>query len=168
LRAIKSGKKRAAPKETFRDALATCPPLRLRDGFQAIKKSEGKGQISAANPGQVLGSVAIDDDCRAEHQNASRWDYVAGYDRNGQAVAHFIEVHSAETSEVAVVEKKFDWLQEYLGSAGHEQLRSLPAAYHWVASGRINIPQHLPQYKKLQTTLRKRGLRFPVKFLVLD
>jgi hypothetical protein len=165
---MKGSKKRALPKETFREAISTCPPLRLREGLQAIKKSEGKGQISAANLEQLLGSVAIDDDCLSEHPNASRWDYLVGYDRNGQAIAHFIEVHYAETSDVSVVEKKFDWLQTYLGSAGHEQLKSLPAEYHWVASGRVNIPQHLPQYKKLQTTLRKRGLRFPVKVLVLD
>ena len=165
---MKGSKKRAVPKETFRDAIASCPPLQVREGLQAIKKSEGKGQIAAANPSQVLGSVAIDDDCRAEQPNASRWDYVTGYDRNGQAVAHFIEVHSAETSEVAVVEKKFEWLLGHLERAGHEPLKALPATYHWVASGRINIPQHLPQYKKLQTTLRKRGLQGPVKFLVLD
>jgi hypothetical protein len=161
------GKKRASANEKFRNAITTCPPLQLREGLQAIKKAEGKGQISAANPNNVLGSVAIDDDCLATHPNANRWDYVVGYDRNGHAVAHFIEVHSAETSEVNTVEKKFQWLLEFLAHEDHGALKALPAEFHWVASGRINIPQHLPQYKKLQTTLRKRGLRFPVKFLEL-
>lgn len=161
------GKGRKSAKEAFREAITTSAPLRLRDGLQAIKKSEGKGQIGAEDTSKVLGSVAIDDDCREAHSRASRWDYVAGYDRNGRAIAYFIEVHPAETTDVAVVEKKFDWLLEFLAAEGRERLRALPAEFHWVASGRVNIPQHMPQYKKLHTTLRKRGLRFSGKALVL-
>lgn len=159
--------KRASPKEAFRKAITTSAPLRLREGLQAIRKGEGKGQIVAQDPSKVLGSVAIDDDCRQAHSRASRWDYAAGYDRNGDAIVYFIEVHSAETTEVAAVEKKFDWLLEFLAAEGRERLRALPAEFHWVASGRVNIPQHMPQYKKLHTMLRKRGLRFSGKTLVL-
>jgi hypothetical protein len=82
-------------------------------------------------------------------------------------VAHYIEVHSAETSEVAEIERKLDWLERFLQDDAQRGLAALPRAYHWVASGRINIPQHTPQYKKLQTSLRKRGLNGPIKSLVL-
>lgn len=136
-------------------------------GYEAIKKGEGKGQISATNPTKILGSVAIDDDCRASHPHANRWDYVVGYEGAKQTAAHFIEVQSAETSEVGVVEKKFQWLLDFLAAEGHERLRAFPAEFYWVASGRINIPRHTPQYRKLHVTLRKRGLKFAGKTLVL-
>lgn len=160
-------KKRIAPKDTFRDAVTTCKPLKLRDGLQAVKKGEGKDRISASNPDHLLGSVNIDDDFQATHPNANRWDYVVGYDRGGTAIAHFIEVHSAETSEVSTVEKKFQWLLEFLAAPGHERLRGLSSEFHWVASGRVKIPPHLPQSKKLHVTLRKRGLKFSGKNLIL-
>ncbi|MDI1443622.1 hypothetical protein [Polyangium sp. 6x1] len=155
------------PKETFRDAVNPCKPLLHREGLQAIKRGEGKGQISGEHASKILGSVDIDGDCRATHPESNRWDYVVGYERSGQAIAHFIEVHSAETSEVSVVEKKLDWLETFLQHDAARKLAALPRELHWVASGRINIPQHTPQYKKLQTTLRKRGLSFAGKTLLL-
>jgi hypothetical protein len=45
--------------------------------------------------------------------------------------------------------------------------KGMDREYHWVASGRINIPQHVPQYRLLKTTLRKAGLRGPFERLVL-
>lgn len=164
---MKPKKSPATAQDAFRSAIATSSPLRLQQGLQAIKKGEGKGQISATNPTRILGSVAMDEDCRASHPHANRWDYVVGYEGSKQPVAHFIEVHSAETSEVGTVEKKFQWLLDFLAAEGHERLRALPAEFHWVASGRINIPQHMPQYRKLHVTLLKRGLKFAGKTLML-
>ncbi|TKC91471.1 hypothetical protein [Polyangium fumosum] len=160
-------KKRATPEDTFRDAVNACKPLHYRKGLQAIKKSEGKGQISGEDSSKVLGSVGIDDDCRPTHPESSRWDYVVGYDGSKGVTAYYIEVHSAETSEISVVEKKLDWLLTFLQDASRRNLAALPREIHWVASGRNNLLPHTPQYKKLQTTLRKRGLRGPVKNLVL-
>ena len=117
--------------------------------------------------GAVATVVAIDDDCQSSYPHANRWDYVVGYERTEQAIAHFIEVHSAETSEVGTVEKKFQWLLDFLAAEEQTHLRKLPAEFHWVASGRVNIPKHTPQYKKLFVTLPKRGLKFAGKELVL-
>ena len=160
-------KQRATSEKVFGEAVAARPPLQLRSGLQAIKKSEGKDRISATNPAHVLGSVAMDDDCKALHPNDSRWDYVVGYNRNGATMAHFVEVHSAETSEVSTVEKKFQWLRDFLASGPSAKLRALPAEFHWVASGRVRILPHTPQYKKLHVTLRKLGLRFAGQTLEL-
>lgn len=165
---MSSAKKRNAPHEAFRDAVASCKPLQLHDGLQAVKKGEGKDRISPKDTARLLGSVNIDDDCRGTHPNDNRWDYAIGYDRNGQAIVYFIEVHSAETTEVSTVEKKFLWLLDFLAADKHRQLKALPAEFLWVASGRVNIPPHLPQYKKLHVTLRKRGLRFSGKGIVLE
>lgn len=160
-------RKRATPAETFSDVVNACPPLQCRKGLQAIKRSEGKGKISGEDARKILGSVSLEDDCKGMHPNSNLWDYLVGYERSNAVVAHYIEVHPAETSEVALIEKKLDWLERFLQDDAQRGLVSFPREYHWVASGRINIPQHTPQYKKLQTSLRKRGLNGPVKSLVL-
>ncbi|AUX20544.1 uncharacterized protein SOCEGT47_010160 [Sorangium cellulosum] len=160
-------KKRVEPGEAFSGAVNACGSLTYRRGLQAIKKREGKGQIAGEDASKILGSIAIDDDCRDTHPGSSRWDYLVGYDRSNGVLAHYIEVHPAETSNVAEVEKKLDWLDAFLQEDARRGLAAFPREYHWVASGRINIPQHTPQYKKLQTSLRKRGLKGPVKNLVL-
>jgi hypothetical protein len=153
---------------TFKACIAATQHLEWRPGLQAITSAEGGGQVTGQDPGSLLGGAAIDTDSRALHPNASRWDYVIGYARASGAHAYFIEVHSAETTDVSVVEKKLKWLlDDYLRADSQQALAKLPRELHWVASGRINIPQHLPQYRKLQTTLRKRGLRGPVKQLTL-
>jgi hypothetical protein len=151
---------------SFRQAIEVADHLLWKPGLTAIKKSEGAGKIDG-NPKFMLGGACIDDDCKAAHAHGSRWDYVIGYQRSHEAIAHFIEVHSAETSEVSAVEKKLHWLRDLLAKDAQEPLAKLTSEYHWVASGRINIPRHLPQYKKLQTTLRKLGLKGPVKHLTL-
>jgi hypothetical protein len=158
----------SAPSVIFDGALrGTSPRLVLRLGLQAIKKGEGHGQIVAKNRKRLLGSAAIDDDCRSAFPIANRWDYVIGYERARKAIAYFVEVHSAETSEVSKIEKKLRWLEDFLLQASQKKLAALDREYHWVASGRINIPKHVPQYRILKTTLRKAGLRGPVEQLVL-
>jgi hypothetical protein len=158
----------ASAAAVFDEALReTSPRLDLKPGLRAIKKGEGHGQIVAEKPKQLLGSAAIDDDCLSAYPNANRWDYVVGYERGGKAVAYFIEVHSAQTSGVSEMEKKLQWLRGFLGEAPQKKLAALYREYHWVASGKINIPRHLPQYKHLNTTLKKAGLCGPVKQLTL-
>ena len=78
-----------------------------------------------------------------------------------------MSVHSAESCDVGKMEDKLAWLLGFLQEGARRELGKLPRVIHWVASGRINIPQHTPQYRKLQTILRNRGLKGPVKALVL-
>ena len=92
------------PKAVFRNAVDTAEHLEWKAGLGAIKRGEGRGQINAADPDRLLGSAYLDGDCMSAFPNAPRWDYVIGYDRSNEAVAYFIEVHSAETSEVSKVE----------------------------------------------------------------
>jgi hypothetical protein len=163
-----SGASGNAPADLFDTAIRTTNPrLLLKPGLQAIKKREGHGQIVADDPQRLLGSAAIDDACRPAYPRDERWDYVIGYNRAGRAFAHFVEVHSAETSEVSKMERKLRWLRDFLLQPSQRKLAALDHEFHWVASGRFNIPQHLPQYRTLTTTLKKAGLRFPVKKLVL-
>ena len=78
-----------------------------------------------------------------------------------------ISTHSAETSDVSKIQDKLIWLRAFLQEKAQGGLAALPHEFHWVASGRINIPKHLPQFKRLQTTLRKLGLKGPTKQLTL-
>ncbi|HKQ70788.1 MAG TPA: hypothetical protein VJT73_15685 [Polyangiaceae bacterium] len=152
---------------TFREAIEAASHLKWRAGLQAIKNREGGGQISSDDPERVLGGATIDDDCLKAYPTANRWDYVVGYRRPHQVLAYFIEVHSAETSEISKVEQKLHWLRQFLRQETQEALAKLPREFHWIASGRINIPKHVPQYKRLVTTLRTLGLRGPTRQLKL-
>jgi hypothetical protein len=114
----------------------------------AVKKREGKARIIQGKS-TILGSVAIDDDCREAFPNAARWDYVIGISAR-QPTAFFVEVHSAETSDVRKMHDKLVWLLELLNREAQQKLRALPREIHWVASGRVNIPKSTPQYKRLK------------------
>ena len=156
------------PTSAFRDAIEAADHLRWRGGLQAVKRGEGKGQIVARDSLCLLGSADIDGDCTAAQPNSERWDYVIGYNRFGKAVAHYVEVHSAQTSEVSKIEGKLQWLLDFLRQDHQQELKRLPAEFHWVASGRINIPRHTPQFRRLKTSSRLRCLKGPVKSLQLS
>ena len=79
----------------------------------------------------------------------------------------FVEVHSANTHGVTEMEKKLDWLNTFMNRDGNIELSRLPREYHWVASGKVRIPKHVPQYRHLQTLKRQKGLHGPVKHLEL-
>jgi len=153
----------------FRDAIEEAECLTWKHGMTAIAASQGRGQITAADTRNLLGGAFIDDDCEhADFGKAKpRWDYVIGYARNNTHVAFFIEVHSAETSEVSKVAAKLQWLLDYLNRDQQTKLAKLDREIHWVASGRFNIPKNTPQYRRLKTELRKRGLQGPVPQLQL-
>ena len=48
------------------------------------------------------------------------------------------------------------------------KLRKLDSKFYWLASGAIKIPQNTPQYRLLNSKLRKMGLRGPTSFLTLE
>jgi hypothetical protein len=151
----------------FQKAINATVHLKWRVGLSAVKKGEGKGQINVSNRKVLLGNAYMDGDCASDFPNTCRWDYAIGYYRANRTIAYFVEVHSAETSEISKMERKLQWLFDYLREDSQHELCALKREIHWVASGRINIPKHTPQYRKLSTTLRKRGLKGPVKSLVL-
>ena len=159
----------SSPRNVFKEAIDEADHLRLQDGLAAVKRGEGKGRICAKDSNQVLGIADIDGDYRRAAPNANRWDYVIGYGRSGQVVAYFVEVHSAMTSEIAKIAKKLDWLvQELLQNEKNAKLAALPREIHWVASGKVKIPQHTSQYRFLRTTLRKKKLHGPSKQLTME
>jgi hypothetical protein len=157
------------PAAVFKQAVSQLHDLVWLQGLTAVPKREGGRRITARDSSMVLGSVNIDRDCLKKRPNANRWDYAIGYARNDAAVVFFVEVHSADSHNVAEVEKKLDWLMQLLNSAGGKPLLALnrDGKYHWVASGRFGIPKHVPQYRKLELLRSKRGLVGPVEHLEL-
>jgi hypothetical protein len=165
----RSSTHRAGADTVFRAAVEAAECLNWKPGLQAISASEGKGQIVGTDPNKLVGSAFIDQDCRSSPvgDRKPRWDYVVGYDRSNVAVAHFVEVHSANPKGVGEVADKLQWLRDFLERDAQASLKKLRREYHWIASGKINIPKHVPQYRILNTTLRRLGLQGPVKHLTL-
>lgn len=162
--------------EPFKKAVNEAECLQWKEGLSAITKAEGRSQISAQAGVELRGSVFIDDDCKTVPKYAKdpRWDYVIGIGRTtgtGQkqeVIAHYVEVHGAHTSDVGRMAAKLNWLQQkYLAAPAQKALSKIPGEYHWVMSGKFAIPKHTPQYRRLHSDLKKKGLGTPVRSLVL-
>lgn len=107
------------------------------------------------------GSVDIDSAVRALYPQSNRWDYCFGY----CGEIFFVEVHSANTSEVTTVLKKLQWLKDWL-QAHATEINNLKAKsktpYYWIQSKGFDIPKTSPQYRLAVTNKIK-----PVAKLVL-
>ena len=145
---------------TFGQAVKSAPPPvddAYRNGIQALKKAHRK-HVECSDANRLTGSIDLDGALQQvpKYANASRWDYGIGYKpRNGPEQAVWVEVHSANTSEVSVVLKKLQWLRDWLNEDENEQLRQITNAaaedirFVWVASHRVNIPKNTPQFRQL-------------------
>ena len=156
-------RKSLSPTEQFRHAIDRSQPLRYRSGLSAIQRGQGRGQITAAVTRNLLGSVYIDGDCRTMpiYDKAHRWDYAVGYSRRRRAHVFYIEAHPADSHGVRELRLKLDWLEDFVGARCDPALRGMPSEYHWVASGKVKIPKHVPQYRELQRLRANRKLHGP-------
>lgn len=142
---------------TFEKAVKAAPhPVNgaYRRGKQAFENKH-RGLVTCDDPGRLTGSIDLDSSLKKELPNDTRWDYGLGYkpSRGGEQ-AIWIEVHSATTGEVTKVLEKLQWLQDWLNGEAELLKRLTDRAgkdirYVWIASGRIRIPSHMPQAKRL-------------------
>lgn len=158
----------------FKDAVMESPEAvrrSFRPGKQALRPYADK--IACADDMRITGSVDIDAALRTDptHAQAPRWDYGLGYqppDVNNE-FAIWVEVHSAESSEVQPILKKLMWLKNYLKSecpalwkmtyTGKQK----PKAFVWISSKGVHITRN-SSYARL---LAQHGLDWPTKFLKL-
>jgi len=158
---------------TFSSAVQNAPAVvahAFSEGKQALKGNHA-AQVVCANEQRWTGSIDIDQALvgEAAHAQACRWDYGLGYrDPTGTERAVWIEVHSAETSEVSKIICKLTWLKEYLNQHCTDlwkltQNGDQATRFVWLASGRCNIPKHMPQLRQLRTA----GLQPPRRRLEL-
>jgi len=139
----------------------------LQQGLQAIKKGEGRGKIKADDQSKVLGSVCLDEDCKKAEPNASRWDYAVGYYRNEASHVFYIEEHAADTHAVREMDRKFQWLKDFLNRESSNELSRLTREYHWLQHAGFHIRKHDPQYKLL-LRLQRGGIKGPVPSVTLS
>ena len=128
----------------FKAAIAATPLLKnaYKEGLQALGSYSVK--VKPTDTKKCEGSVDIDAAVKAVYPEESRWDYAIGYDGK----TYFIEVHSAETSQVTPVLKKFAWLKDFLVAEAHE-LNKEDKRFYWIASGRNHILKGSVQERKL-------------------
>lgn len=137
-----------SPKSAFQLAVEKNEYVRngFCSGLQAIKESD-RGKVEVADTKKLQGSLDIDSQVKALYPEEPRWDYAVSYNDR----ICFFEVHSAETSEVAKVIRKLDWLKQWLKSHAPE-IDRLPKAEHpyvWVQSGRYAISPLSSEKRKL-------------------
>ncbi len=131
---------------TFKQAVEATPDVAtgFRTGLSALGDYSSK--VSVTNTNQLQGSIDIDTCTTAKYPNDNRWDYAFAY----KGEAFFIEVHSANTSEVSTVIKKLQWLKDWLNQKAPEinklKAKKLPAFY-WIQSKGFSIPKTSPQYR---------------------
>lgn len=132
--------------DAFTDAVKNTPEicLGLRIGLQALKNDAGR--VEATDNRKLNGSVDIDETTKNLYPEASRWDYVIGY----EGKAYFLEVHSANTSEVKNVLKKADWLRKWLDTKA-PNLKAISGSncFYWVSTNDFQIVSPSPQARKL-------------------
>lgn len=141
---MKNRSKMAKSKNGFKKAVEATPDIAngYRAGLSALGLHASK--ISVTSTALIEGSVDIDTCTTAKYPSSNRWDYVFSYDGK----AYFIEVHSANTSEVTIVLNKLQWLKDWLNQHATE-INKLKASkpFYWIQSKGFSIPKTSPQYR---------------------
>jgi hypothetical protein len=135
---------------TLRDLIAQCAALRnsFYKGLKAIKNRD-KRLIYASRPRAIIGSIDIDATMQASQRHDHLWDYLIGVKEEKQC-AYFVEVHSAETSQVNVVLQKLTWLHGFVSRELPDLNRKeFDSMYYWVGTNGVHIPRTTPQYRLL-------------------
>lgn len=131
-------------KISFKKAIESNSDLakQYQTGLNALGKYKSK--IHLTDGSLCEGSVDIDNCLLQKYPNSNRWDYVFSY----EGEAYFVEVHSAETSEVGTVIKKLVWLKDWLIREA-SVLNSIKAKkpYYWIQSNSFHILPKSPQYR---------------------
>ncbi len=114
-------------------------------GLQALGKHSTKIRLRESS--QCGGSLNIDDCTKKLYPEESRWDYAIAY----RDKVHFVEVHTANTSEVRKMSNKLKWLKDWLVHKAPEinRLRATEKAFVWIQSDGFAIPAHAPQLRVL-------------------
>jgi len=110
----------------------------IKDGYKKGLQALGTYSVKVipANARNCNGSIDLDDCLKKSEPQASRWDFVLGYEEK----SYFVEVHSASGQVSKVIEKTM-WLRSWLKNEGeslakihHEQKN-----FHWIPTNGVNI-----------------------------
>jgi hypothetical protein len=153
---------------TAEQAVHATPHLsrKWKKGLRALR-AEDKPRIRAADTRAITGSVDVDSALKRlpEHAQANRWDFAIGYqheDRDAECL-YWVELHTADDSEVDVVLAKLRWLLRWLKGDG-QALDAFERDFVWVSSGSTHYTLNGPQRRAFaDLALRQTGgiLRIP-------
>lgn len=130
-------------------------------GLQALR-DEDKHRITTRESRRIQGSADLDAALEASCPDANRWDYVIGYEiSEGTDRVYFVEVHSAQSSEVETFLRKFVFLERTVRNMV-PSLWEMKPSFHWIATSTIDLRGP----KKRQ--LAEKGIRGPQKHLILE
>ena len=131
---------------TFEQAVEATPDV--ANGYQIGLSALGQysNRINAANTLLLNGSVDIDTCTTRKYPNENRWDYALAYSQK----VYFVEVHSANTSQVSTVMRKLQWLKDWLNSCAPE-INKLKAQqpYYWIMSNNNQILRGSSQARQI-------------------
>lgn len=149
-------------KNKFKEAVKATPDV--AEGYESGISALGlySKKIVVRNTKLLQGSIDIDTLTVKKYPTSNRWDYAFAYD--GEVL--FVEVHSANSSEVKTVLRKFEWLKNWLNTKAPEinkLKRKTGAPYYWIQSKSFSIPKTSRQYRQI----RLAGL-IPISILNLD
>lgn len=117
-------------------------------GLQAMRDAD-KRHVKARQPHNLTGSVDVDTALKDTQANANRWDYGIGYKSTSRIeTVHWVEVHPATDGQAAVIQKKLDWLKEWV-KENAPNLAALPRKYVWISSGKTKLTPTAPALRRL-------------------
>jgi hypothetical protein len=101
----------------------------------------------------LRGSVDIDTAYESFEPQASRWDFAIGYQHANRSdeFVYWVETHSGTDNEIKVMQKKYDWLRNWLKASGH-LLAKFDKQFVWIPSGTTKFSAGSTQVKKLADT----------------
>ncbi|NCT73961.1 MAG: hypothetical protein GXC78_05480 [Chitinophagaceae bacterium] len=132
----------------FKQAVENTPEVKNahQEGLQAFKKDD-RNKIELNNPKLCEGSVDIDTTVTTLYPQSNRWDYCLSYDGE----VFFVEVHSANTSEVSTVIRKLQWLTDWLNNQA-PRINALQAKrrhpFYWIQSNGFHILKTSSQFRQ--------------------
>lgn len=143
---------------TFRQAVESTPSTAnaYRNGLRALITVD-RTRISIKDTRRLTGSVNLDITFAVARPNDARWDYGIGwkYNDNSPERIAWVEVHPMRsTANLAEVENKLAWLQNWLAGDGR-RLEKYDREFVCISSGESSFTAASPQLKKLA----QRGLR---------
>lgn len=147
---------------TFQQAVEATTDVNIgfKIGLTALGSYSSRILVSTTK--ELQGSIDIDTLTTAKYPNANRWDYAFAY----KGEVFFIEVHSANSSEVRTVLRKLQWLKDWLHQNAPEinKMKAKKIApFYWIQSKSFAIPKTSPQYRAAESA----GLK-PIARLVLN
>jgi tetrahydrodipicolinate N-succinyltransferase len=130
-------KKKKKEANSFKKAVENTPDIAncYQSGLQGLGKHSSKIELTETT--KCSGSVDIDACTTAKYPQSNRWDYALCY----KLEVFFVEVHTANTTEVSTVLKKLQWLKDWLNQEAPEinKLKAKEQPYVWVQSKGFQI-----------------------------